>query len=379
MIKNDSKLPSYLNYNTDNRLSTVNFSIDDIAKIIQNLDPNKAHGHDKISIRMLQLCGNSICKPLELIFQQAMESRCFPSEWKKGNVVPIHKKDGKQCLKNYRPISLLPICGKIFEKLIFNEIFKFFIENELISPNQSGFKPGDSCINQFLSITHEIYESFHDGFEYRIVFLDITKAFGKVWYEGLIFRLKQNGISGNLLNLLCDFLRNRKQRVLLNGQVSDWSDVRAGVPQGSTLGPLLFLIYINDLSEGLSSNAKLFADDTSLFSVIHDSNTSALELKSDLAKINRWAFQWKVSFNQDPKKHAHENIFSRKYKAILHLPLVFINNNVIQTTSQKHLGISLDTRMSFEKHLETVLCKINKTIGLIRKLQNLLPRTALIT
>ena len=258
-------------------------------------------------------------------------------------------------------------------------MFEFFIENELISSNQSGFKPGDSCINQLLAITHEIYKSFDDGFEVRGVFLDISKAFDKVWHEGLIFKLKQNGISGNLLNLLCDFLRNRKQRVLLKWQVSDWSDVRAGVPQGSMLGPLLFLIYINDLSEGLPSNAKLFADDTSLFSVIHDSNTSALELNSDLAKINRWAFQWKMSFNPDPKKQAQEVIFSRKSKAISHPPLVFNNNNVIQTTSQKHLGIILDTRLSFEKHLETVLCKINKTIGLIRKLQNLLPRAALIT
>ena len=161
---------------------------------------------------------------------------------------------------------------------------------KLISPNQSGFKPDDYCINQLLAITHEIYKSFDDGFEVRGVFLDISNAFGKVWHEGLIFKLKQNGISGNLINLLCDFLRNRKQRVLLNGQVSDWSDVRAGVPQGSILGPLLFLIYINDLSEGLSSNAKLFADDTSLFSVIHDSNTSALGLNSDLAKINRRGF-----------------------------------------------------------------------------------------
>ena len=118
-------------------------------------------------------------------------------------------------------MSLPPICGKFFEKLIFNEMFKFFIENELISPNQSGFKPGDSCINQLLAITHEIYKSFDDGFEVRGVFLDISKAFDKVWHEGLIFKLKQNGISGNLLNLLCDFLRNRKQRVLLNGQVSD--------------------------------------------------------------------------------------------------------------------------------------------------------------
>ena len=277
LIKNDSKLPSHLNYKTDYRLLTVNFSIYDIAKILQNLDPNKAHGHDKISIRMLQICGNSICKPLELIFKQSMESGSFPSEWKKGNVVPIHKKDDKQCLSNYRPVSLLPICGKIFERLIFNEMFKFFIENELVSPNQSGFKPGDSCTNQLLAITHEIYKSFDEGFEVRGVFLDISKAFDKVWREGLIFKLKQNGISGNLINLLCDFLKNRK------------------------LGPLLFLIYINNLSEGLSSNPKLFADDTSLFSVIHDSNTSARELNNDLAKINRWAFQWKISFNPDQK------------------------------------------------------------------------------
>ena len=144
---------------------------------------------------MLQLCGNSICKPLELIFQQAVESGFFPSEWKKGNVVPIHKKDDKQCFKNYGPISLLPICGKIFEKLIFNEMFKFFIEKELISPNQSRFKLRDSCINQLLAITHEIYKSFDDVFEVRGVFLDISKTFDKVWHEGLIFKLKRNGIS----------------------------------------------------------------------------------------------------------------------------------------------------------------------------------------
>ena len=155
----------------------------------------------------MQLCGNSICKPLELIFQQAMESGFFPSEWKKGNVVLIHKKYDKQCLKNYRPISLLPICGKFFEKLTFNEMFKFFIINELISTYHLRFKPGNSCINQLLAITHKVYKSFDDGFEVRSVFLDISKALYKVWYEGLIFKLKRNSISGNLLNLLCDFLR----------------------------------------------------------------------------------------------------------------------------------------------------------------------------
>ena len=175
---------------------------------------------------------------------------------------------------NYRPVSLLPICGKIFERLIFNEMFRFFLDNKLISTNQSGFKPGDSCMNQLLSITHEIYKSFDDGLEVRSVFLDISKAFDKVWHEGIIFKLEQNGISEDLLNILTDFLSNRKQRVVLNGQVSTWTSVNAGVPQRSILGPLLFLIYINDLSDNLSSNVKLFADDTSLFSVIHDINIS---------------------------------------------------------------------------------------------------------
>ena len=124
-------------------------------------------------------------------------------------------------------------------------MFNFFIENKLISSNQSGFKPGDSCINQLLSITHEIYESFDVGLEVRSVFLDISKAFDKVWHDGIIYKLTQNGISGNLLNLLEDFLKERKQRVVLNGQVSTWKNVNAGVPQGFILGPLLFLICLS--------------------------------------------------------------------------------------------------------------------------------------
>ena len=124
---------------TDNCLSSVRFSQDNIAKVVQNLDPNKAHGHDNISICMLKICGSFIYKPLEMIFKQCIGTVFFPSEWKKANIVPIHKKRDKQTLENYRPVSLLPICGKTFERLI-------FIENKLISSNQSGFKTGDSCI-----------------------------------------------------------------------------------------------------------------------------------------------------------------------------------------------------------------------------------------
>ena len=155
-MSNASKLQSNFIFYTDNRLSTVNFSQDDIGKNIQNLNPNKAHGHDDISIQMIEICGSSIYGPLELIFKEVLSTGLFPSNWKKGNIVPIHKRGDKQILKNYRPLSLLPICGKIFERLIFNELLNFLLENNLISPNQSGFKPGDSCINQLLSITHEI-------------------------------------------------------------------------------------------------------------------------------------------------------------------------------------------------------------------------------
>ena len=179
-MSNASKLPSNFTLCTDNRLSTVTFSQDDIGKIIQNLNPNKAHGHDNISIRMLKICVSYIYGPLELILKEALSTGLLASNWKKGNIVPIHKKGDKKILKSCRPVSLLPICGKIFERLIFNELSHFLLETNLISPGYSGFKPGDSCINQLLSIRHEIYTSFNDGLEVRSELLDISKAFDRV-------------------------------------------------------------------------------------------------------------------------------------------------------------------------------------------------------
>ena len=137
-----------------------------------------------------------------------------------------------QILRNYWPVSLLPICGKISERLMYNRLHEYFIENELISSSQSSFKPGDSCINQLISITHDIYLSFDDGFKVRGVLLDVSMAFDKVWHKSFINKLKQNGVAGNLLNTLANFLKDRKQRVVLHGQHSAWVNVEAGVPQG---------------------------------------------------------------------------------------------------------------------------------------------------
>ena len=161
-------------------------------------------------------------------------------------------------MNNYRPVLLLPVFGKIFEKLIFNEIYYFLDWENLLNTNQSGFRPFASCVNQLLTITHKIFSSFdcNPSLEVRSIFLDISKAFDKVWHEGLLYKLKSFGISGNLLNLIKHYLTDRSQRVLLNGQCSNWQPILAGVPQGSILGLLFFLIYFNDLLDGLKSNVK---------------------------------------------------------------------------------------------------------------------------
>ena len=158
-----------------------------------------------ISIHMLKIC--------EIIFKSCLGQVIFPSERKKVNAVPIYKKNYKQGIENYQPVSLLPTCSKIFELIIYD---CFLICWKITSSeNQSGFKPSDSCINEFRAITHEIYSSFDDNQEERGIFLDISKAFEKVWHEGIIHKLQQTGISDNLLNLSINFLKNQKQRVVL--------------------------------------------------------------------------------------------------------------------------------------------------------------------
>ena len=177
--------------------------------------------------------------------------------------------------------------------------------------------------------------------EVRSIYLDISKAFDKVWHAGLIFKLKQNGIQGQMLQILSNFLSNRYQRTTLNGKNSSWSPIEAGVTQGSVLGPILFLVYINDITDGLKSEVRIFANDTSLFVVVDDPVFSFEILNHDLQLIEKWANQWKMSFNPDITKPQIEIIFSTKNVKPNHPPLFFNGIMVDSAEEHKHIGLKI--------------------------------------
>ena len=250
-------------------------------------------------------------------------------------------------------------------------MYDFLSDNNLLSPNQSGFRSGDSCINQFLSIYHEILNAFDKNWNFMGYFLLFQRLFTR--YDMMVLFLNCVKITK------VEIISNRKQNVVLNYQCLSWVDVSAGVSQRSILEPLLFLIYINDLSDGLKSQCKLFADDTSLFSVVHDINTSASELNEDLEKIGNWDFKWKMKFNPDPNKQAQGIIFIKKKIASMQPVVHFDNRPVKSTQINKYLGMMLDSNLSYEHHIKSILNKVNKTIGLSRKFQSVPSRHSLIT
>ena len=195
--------------------------------------------------------------------------------------------------------------------------------------------------------------------------------------EGLLFMLKRNGTGRTLLELIRDYLNGRYQRVVLNGKSSSWKEITAGVPQGSVLGPLLFLIYINDLCDDLSCDVKLFADDTSLFTMVFNENISAQNLNSNLRKIQEWAFQWKMQFNPDPLKQAVQVLFSIKKVKPKHPPIYFNGTEVVTKTEQKHLGFILDKQLNFDAHLKEVIGKAKRGIGVIKFMSRYVTRDIL--
>ena len=263
---------------------------------------------------------------------------------------------------------------------LFNSLFSHFHNNNLFIKCQSGFMPGGSGISQLLSIVHEIQSSFdyEPPADVRTIFLGISKALDKMWHQGLLFKLKSCGIEGNFLRLLKNYLDNWKQRVILDGQCSSWKIILSGIPQGSVLEPLLFLIYINDLPNGLKCICKIFADDTSIFSKVFDKDKSQRDLNNDLSIISEWAFQWKMQFKPDPNKQANEVYFCRKSNTDYYIPIKLNNSPVQLCQSQKHLGVTLDKHLNFHEHIKRTIKICNKLIGTIKHLSVHLSRKSLL-
>ena len=307
---------------------------------------------------MIKLSDASLVTPLKTIFMNCLRNGVFPEIWKYAKVVPVHKKNAKNLKSNYRPISLLPIFGNILEKLVYDSLYSHLVSCNFLNPNQSGFRPGDSTVNQLISITHTIFEAFdcNPPLDVRSVYLDISKAFDRVLQDGLIHKLKRCSVSGQLLSFIQSFLR-WSVVTLLNGQCSKLGDILAGVPQGSILGPLFFLVYKNDLTAGLKCNVKLFADDTSLFAVTGEPNEATDHMNHSLQLIGQWADYWRMTFNPDPQKQAVELLFSRKRNEIDH-PMLFFNNIPVEKVNEhKHRSIILDSKLSFSSQIKAVIAK----------------------
>ena len=200
------------------------------------LNINKANGHDKIPVRMIKICDEALVKPLSLTYKNCIETGVFPYIWKKSNIIPVYKRGDEQIINNYRPISLLPICGKIFEKILFNSIYKFLEENNLLCEHQSGFRPSDSCEYQLLSIVHDIYASFDCSppLDARGIYLDISNAFDRIWHDGLIYKVKSIRINGMFLKLITNFLKNRFQSCF------KWSNILTGTSASRCIARLCF-------------------------------------------------------------------------------------------------------------------------------------------
>ena len=358
---------------TNATLSTVIATENEILKILNSLDKKKATGPDGISNTLLKETATSIAKPLTNLANKSFETGKFPNCWKKANISPIYKKNNKEHKENYRPVSLLDNLGKILERIVFKRLYEYCKSNNLLTWRNSGFKELDSTINQLVFISNQIYKALEEGHDVCIVYLDVSKAFDKIWHDGLIFKLKQIGIKGALLEWIKDYLAGRQQRVVINGQFSEWCIIKAGVPQGSILGPLLFIIFVNNITNFIQSNIFLFADDTSLFRELH-SPADITILNNDLQLLNNWSKQWLVTFNA--KKTVYTIISRKKNK--IDYPNIVLDGVIIQKVNTHcHLGISISSDFTWEEHIRNLSVKASKSLGMLWKLSNDLPRNCL--
>ena len=282
----NASLPDMV-YHTGQRLSSVTVSEQDVLDQLLSLDVTKALGPDNISPYLLKISAHVLAPSLTRLVKLSLTTMIVPSLWKLANVCPVYKKGNRSDINNHRPISLISCVGKLVKRILFKNIFNYLKSNELLSIYQSGFIPKDSTELQLINLVHALYQALDVQDDALVVYCDISKAFDRVWIKGLLHKLQQYGtcITGNLHHWFQSYLTGRKQRVHNSGCNSSWAYLSAGVQQGSVLGPLLFLIYINDMTYIINTNIRLFADDATLFSIGKDVNILHTNLQHDLFNI----------------------------------------------------------------------------------------------
>ena len=346
-----------------------------VTVAVRNLDPNKATGPDELHNKLLIKAVDSICEPLAMLFNRSLNESKFPALWKKANITPVFKKGNPHLCTNYRPISLLSCVGKLLERIVQSHVLNYLLSNSLLTTAQSGFLPRDSTVYQLLVI----YDDFCMGLDKQsltqAIFFDISKAFDRVWHPGLLRKLYGIGIRDSLLDWFKDYLNNRTQAVVVKGKTSSYLNLHAGVPQGSVLGPTLFLIYINDIVNNIKSQIKLFADDTSMYLCLDDTTIRTDILNTDLERITRWAREWKVDFN--PVKTELMTLTNKKnYETE---DLTFENTLLTENFKHKHLGIFLQVDCKWESHIRHTLSKVRTHVACLKSYKYKLTRKTLET
>ena len=355
----------YLRAPNPNSMALLLTDADEVQKIITNLKTNKAAGDDNVRPGLLKRCSESLTKPITHIINLSFSTGIVPEQLKLAKVIPVFKKNDKQDPGNYRPISLLSIINKIMEKVMYARVMSFLNKNNILYKYQFGFREGHSTIQAIIEITDNILEELQKKNMVAGIYLDLSKAFDTVCHKILLAKLEHYGIRGEALNWFKSYLKQRKQYTALDEHQSIEQEVPYGVPQGSVLGPLLFLVFVNDIDSAVENNKlRLFADDSNVFVVSRNPNTLKQNMVKVVIDLCNWFNANKLTINMSKTAYT---IFTPDGKVPPCLNNITINKTVItRVQSVKYLGILLDENLSWEEQIKEVSKKLTKTIQALK-------------